>query len=229
MRPKQLMFLCFPLLVLLLPGVVWGQSSENSAESFSETNQMLFFDDHLAAITAPTSLVYQYKRQSTFENDESFEDLIKVNIESLADDRKSGTVDYFTGERKRFAPEFNGVIGNPILTIALQRDIFQMERMLNNGTGWRHFQKRLKVAFEETAEIIETEIEYQGDQVPAKDIVIQPFLNDPLSKRFPVFKDKTYIFTMSEKVPGTIYRILAQVDKNVDGNSLTESYTFTAP
>jgi len=83
MRIKRLICFCLPVLVLLAPGMIWGQSSKNSVESFSETNRLLFFEDHLAAITSPTSLRYKYKRQSSFENDESFEDVIQVNIANI--------------------------------------------------------------------------------------------------------------------------------------------------
>ncbi|MBX2869853.1 MAG: hypothetical protein KTR18_14335 [Acidiferrobacterales bacterium] len=190
---------------------------------------MLFFDNHLKNLEPPTTLTYIFDKQSNFENDESFNDTVKVHFESSEGDRKNATIEYFTGDRKRFAPDFNAVIGNPILTVALQRDIYQMERMLNNGTSWRHFQKRLKIAFEESAEVVETDVKYNGRQVAALDIVVQPFLTDPMSKRFPAFKNKLYVFTLSEEVPGSVFRIFAQVDKNADGHSITESFTISEP
>ncbi len=218
-------------LCLLLLSVVAQAQSNSGAQSgdFSKANQLLFFENHLENLQSPTTLTYIFDKQSDFENDESFSDTIKINFVAAEGNRKNATIDYFTGDRKRFAPEFNAVIGNPILTVALQRDIYQMERLLNNGTTWRHFQKRLKIAFEESAEVVETEVPYDGKQVAAQDIVVQPFLTDPMSKRFPALKDKMYVFTLSDEVPGSVYRILAQVDKNTDGNSITESFTIAVP
>ena len=99
-----------------------------------------------------------------------------------------------------------------------------MERLLNNGIGWRHFQKRLKVAFEETASIEPVDIDVAGNTIQGERILVQPFVNDPLSRRFPAFREKTYIFILSDQVPGAFHQIITRVNDQESGLRIEERY-----
>ena len=78
------------------------------------------------------------------------EDDIVVRLTgTTADSARNAEVSYFTGPRERYVPPFNGVRGNPILSVFLQRDVNEMARQ--TGGPVRHFQKQIKLALENKA------------------------------------------------------------------------------
>lgn len=201
--------------LMMLSGTTSAQSSA-AADVFSEANQVLFFLDHLRDVAPPAALSYTFEKESDFDEDDSFTDTLTVNIREGEAGTKKAVIDYFSGTRNRTVPEFTNVTGNPLLKLALQRDIYHMDRLLGGSVGWRHFQKMIKIAFEESAEINERQITYQDKNFRARDIVIRPFLSDPLARRFPVFRNKVYTITLAEEIPGMIFMVASVVEADTD-------------
>lgn len=218
------------ILIISLSGFwLTVQASEN--EEFSEANNLLFTLDHLGNITTPASLNYHFVKSGTVES--GFEDDIKLNYKPAKSVENRGVeVTLFSGDRNRWTPGFNGSKGNPLLTIFLQRDIHEMNR-LTDGL-WRHFQKRIKLSLENNAKIQAINFEFDGKQYQGKEIIIHPYLDDPYNKRFKKYAGKYYIFTLSDSLPGMLYQIRAVTPgegKNSGGKKpalLSEVVTLTA-
>jgi len=218
------------ILIVFLSGI-WMtlQASEN--EEFSEANNLLFTQDHLGNITKPISLNYRFVKSGTAES--GFEDDIKLKYKPANSVENRGVeVTLFSGDRNRWMPDFNGSKGNPLLTVFLQRDIHEMNR-LTDGL-WRHFQKRIKLALENNAKIKTVNFEFNGKQYQGKEIIIHPYLDDPYNKRFKKYAGKYYAFTLSDSLPGMLYQIRAVTpdeEKSSDGKEpvlLSEVVTLTA-
>lgn len=187
------------------------QASEN--EEFSEANNLLFTLDHLGNIATSASLNYHYVKSGTVES--GFEDDIKLNFKPAKSAQERGAeVKLFTGDRNRWVPDFKGAKGNPLLTIFLQRDIHEMNRLTDGQ--WRHFQKRIKLALENNAKIEPVEFEFEGKKYQGKEITIHPYLDDPLNKRFKKYAGKYYVFTLSNTLPGMLYQIRAIAPDEVE-------------
>lgn len=173
-------------------------------QQFSRANTLLFMTDHVVDLPASTTLLYHLARTSTLGD--GFEDDITVRLISVADDgARNVAVDYFTGPRKRYVPNFDGVRGNPVLTLFLQRDINEMARQ--SGGSPRHFQRRIKLALEESARVEDTRFELGDRERTGHKITIDPFRDDPDRARFQKFAAKTYEFIVSPEVPGFILQI----------------------
>ena len=211
------------LIVVLIGFWINSQAQENQ---FSESNNLLFNRDHLGNISADSRLNYHFIKSGSLES--GFEDDIKISFKPAASvENRRVTVDFFSGERKRWIPEFNGATGNPLLTIFLQHDIHEMSRLTDGQ--WRYFQKRIKLAFENKSTIEPTMFEFSGKEYQGKKITIYPYLDDPNSSRFKDYVGKYYIFTLADSLPGTIYQIRA-VTPNADKKSelLSETVTLTS-
>jgi hypothetical protein len=74
-----------------------------------------------------------------------------------------------------------------------------------------YFRKRIRLALADSAQIKPVEIKYAGQTVAAQQVTISPYLDDPEKSRFERFAGKRYVFTFSDKVPGSVYQLRATV------------------
>lgn len=210
------------ILGLFLSGVLFA----DSATDFSQANQLLFFENHLKSIQSPTTLHYRFEKSGSME--QGFTDEIRVRIQEL---QKSGgkkvAIDYFSGTRARYIPEFENATGNPLLVVFLQRDVREMSRL--TGGNWRHFQKMMKLALENSARVSSKTVEHDGKRLPAWEIMVTPYSDDKLLMQHKEFMEKYYRITLVDAVPGGIYSIHA-VTPSADGANtplVQETVTFS--
>ena len=173
---------------------------------FSQSEKLLWLSDHLANITKPAQLYYEFSKSGSLE--EGFDDSVYLSIYKLNDDgTKMARLDFFTGSRKQqIDPDnVNNIVGNPVLGIYMQGDVFEMDRL--TGGSWRHFQKRIKIALREIATVETIKINFSGKQIDAQKISFRPYLNDPYRSRFQNLAEKYYEVVLSPEIPGTIYQI----------------------
>ena len=173
---------------------------------FSEAENSLWLTDHLANITQPSQLYYEFIKRGSHE--EGFSDSVYLNILKLNEDgTKNAALEFFTGERTQTVDPGNvtNIVGNPVLGIFMQGDVYEMNRLTEGH--WRHFHKQIKVALRETAVVEATEVNFGGRQLAAKKISFTPYLKDPHRSRFEKFAEKTYEIILSDQVPGSLYKI----------------------
>ena len=53
---------------------------------------------------------------------------------------------------------------------------------------------------------------YQGSPVAVREISISPYRDDPNRARFEKLANKTYVFLLSDAVPGGLYGIRTRID-----------------
>lgn len=206
------------VLAMLLAGA--GPLPASEAEEFSEANRLLFRSPHLARVTdSGTTLSYRYERRGKMaeEAGEAFSDRINVEVKEILDSEYRGSeVDFMTGERHRYYPPVPRGRGNPVLIAFLQHDVNRMGRDADGPS--RHFQNRIKIALEESADVQSVTVLYDGKEVTAKRIHIIPYVNDEYRSRYKeVYWYKVYIFTVSDEIPGFIYRIESIVPSAASG------------
>lgn len=173
-------------------------------ETFSRANTELFLTDHLGKINIPSSLLYDFRKTGTLE--EGFSDTVEVRFtEAPVEDEKQVEIVFFTGERSRIVPPMTVSTGNPVLMMFLQREVNEMDRLTDGH--WRHFQKMIKLALENEAEINEVTVPYGNQASPGLKIKISPYLEDPKRDEFEKFATRYYEFTLSSEVPGYVYQI----------------------
>jgi hypothetical protein len=84
------------------------------------------------------------------------------------------------------------------------------------------------MALAESAQVEPIQLDLKGRSVSATRISIQPFTDDPLKNRFRQLADKSYVFILSQEVPGQLYRMqtLARAPQNDAPPILEENITF---
>lgn len=193
-----LMALC-PVFAVLAPHTAGAQTG---SVPVSPAETLLFETDHLAHIQTPAVLVYDFRKVSNVEP--GFSD--KVSLDLVNNQGKtSATLHFLSGEHKHDIPAVESAHGNPVLLGFLERDIAEMKRL--TGGSAAYFRKRIRMALAQGAEVSKQTITYQGKPLPAQAIRIQPYLDDPMHARFEPYVHKTYVFIVSEQVPGGVYQL----------------------
>jgi hypothetical protein len=186
-----------------LAGPAWA------ADDYSPAERALFMTNHLAGTKPPATLRYSFAKSGSME--EGFQDKVAVNLRAEADGKCCvAGADFLGGARKLSLPEVDHAEGNPAVLYFLEHDIREMNRLTKGQQSY--FRKRIRMAVYQGAQIQDVTVSYHGKAVPAREIRIRPYLDDPMRVRFEKLANKTYVFTMSDAVPGGLYAIRTRID-----------------
>ncbi len=168
----------------------------------TEAEKQLFMNDQLSSLKAPTTLSYTFRRSGSQEA--AFQDSVEVRISEDKSGRKVSTV-CLNGARRTEIPEIDAAQSNPALMCFLERDIVEMQRL--TGGKAAYFRKRIRLALSEGPKGTPVKVSFGGRTVDAKEYRITPYSNDPNRQKFPKYLGKSYVFVLSDAVPGGIYRV----------------------
>lgn len=177
-----------------------------TAQAISEAETLLFQTNHLQNARAPLTLTYAFRKQGSLEP--SFADEVQVRLAPAAQQGPPAvTMQFLSGARQRQAPDADSPEGNPVLLGFLERDIAEMAR-LTGGAG-NYFRKRIRLALAQSARVRPRRFSYAGAPVDGREVVIEPYRDDPLHQRFEAYVAKRYTFVVSAQVPGGVYQVEA--------------------
>jgi hypothetical protein len=200
-------------LALLLSCVVACAASPGhsaaAANDLSTAEKALFVDNHLAKLRPPQTLLYRFSKTGTLEP--PFDDTVQLKLAALADGSCcAASAQFFTGPREMRQPAIEGAQGNPAILYFLERDIREMERLTKGKANY--FRKRIRMAVFQSASMRTVSLPYKGQPVEVREITITPYVDDPLRPRYDKLANKTYVFMLSDGVPGSLYGIRTRID-----------------
>ena len=172
-------------------------------KEMSTANIALFIEEHLSKITEPLRIYYRFEKESTRED--NFIGNVVLNIVKIAEDNtKHITFRYLKGRNKvRFPPQV-GAKGNPVFMLFFERDSRDMQRL--TGGNALFFRSRIRHTIAAT-DVKEIEIKLNDEVIKGKEISFQPFTKTELKNRVSRYKTKKFKITMSDSIPGYIYKI----------------------
>ena len=172
-------------------------------KEMSTANIALFINEHLKTIKEPSRIYYKFTKESTRED--NFVGNVVLNIVKVDEDNsKHITFRYLKGRNKvRFPPQI-GAKGNPVFMLFFERDARDMQRL--TGGNALFFRSRIRHTIAAT-DIKEVEFEFQNNMIKGKEISFQPFLETKLKNRVSRYKTKKFLVTMSDDIPGYIFKI----------------------
>jgi hypothetical protein len=174
-----------------------------NTDEISSAERLIFTTDHLHGIAPQTELDYAL---GSSDQPAHSADIVKVLVASQDNakgDAKvvdhSGAVPLPTGDLQC----------NPVIIYFLERDITEMERL--TGGQRRYFQQRLRLALAAGPKIETVTSQIGGKSVTVRQIVVQPYLDDPNAERFAQYTGKRYTFLIADTVPGQVALIRTDV------------------
>lgn len=211
-------------LLALSLAIASAPSRGAEGQPISEAETALFLTDHLNGVTPPVTLRYKFHRSGSMEA--AFDDNAEVRV-AAGKEGKQVSGQFLTGNRKVELPAVDSAKGNPVVLYFLERDIKEMERL--TGGKANYFRKRIRLALAEQAQVRPVTVSVDGRQVEGREIRISPYVDDPMKEKFERYTGKYYLFTVSDAVPGGIYRIESVIpDKkeNATGPLIDDALTF---
>ncbi len=189
-----------------------AQAAQQPDVKFSEAETRMWMTDQLRSVTKPIALHYEFHKTGSLEPDFNFDDKVDLKIEKInADGSKSGSVQFFSGEHTFPAPPMESSTVNPVLGHYLYGDVMQMNRLTDiNGEArerWRYFQRRIKFALAEDAVVKPVTFDFDGRSWKGYEISFSPYVKDPKRNLFEKFAEKRYTVTVSDELPGYLFRI----------------------
>lgn len=187
----------------------------SAARAIAPAETLLFQTDHLQNVRAPQTLTYAFRKAGSLEP--GFDDQVRL---ALAPGKRVVTLHFLSGARARPAPDADSPEGNPVLLGFLERDIAEMARL--TGGSANYFRKRIRLALAEAAQVQPRRFSYGGKAVDGREVVIEPYRDDPLRQRFEQYVGKRYTFVVSALVPGGVYQVHTAVAGAAGGAALID-------
>ncbi len=188
-------------------------AQETDKKDFSPAERLLLMTDQLGKLKQPMQLVYDFKHAGSLEA--GFDDSVTLRLKAKPGDKtKPGDkskaccvadAQFLSGERKVELPAIEDATGNPVTLYFLEHDIREMKRLTKGASNY--FRKRIRMALYEGARIDDVSFAFQGKQVAGRQIVVEPYRDDPNRARFENMVRKQYVFTLSDAVPGAVAAI----------------------
>lgn len=165
----------------------------------SPAQAALFDTPHLSNITHPETLAYEFVRTGPG----AYTDSVTERIETIhPDGSKYVDFAFLTKEHRIFFPAVDDFRGNPLLMLFLEHDVRDMRD--RTGIAATYYQNRIREAFLNGARITKTEVTLAGKTLPAQEITLEPFADNPRFANLPMIKGKTYHFVLAAGVPGML-------------------------
>ncbi|MEO8936455.1 MAG: hypothetical protein ABI277_19200 [Burkholderiaceae bacterium] len=179
----------------------------------SEAEKKIFLDEHFDGIGAAHVLRYHYRQSGSL--DQPFDGPVVLTIKPKRSGRRAVDVSYLDGAHKVLLPAVDDAKANPVILYFLEQDVRDMHRRL--GGSENYFRRRIRLAFAEGAQLRPASVELGGKMVEATEVVIRPFVGDPMKGKLGPYENKTYAFAMSDRVPGQVLRLRSSVTGDAPG------------
>ena len=199
------------------------EHKQSLIDEMSSANVSLFIDEHLSEITEPSRIFYKFEKFSTLED--NFVGNVVLNIVKIDEEKKKYiTFRYLKGRNKvRFPPQI-GAKGNPVFMLFFERDARDMQRLTGGNALFFRSRIRHAIAATETKDI---SLNFKGENISAQEITFKPFTKTKLKNRVNRYKTKEFRVTMSNKIPGYIYKIETFTKDTQKANDIVrETLTF---
>ncbi|PWC35382.1 hypothetical protein [Azospirillum sp. TSO22-1] len=207
----------------LAVAVVAGMAATGALAAANELTpaQTLLFDtDQLKNLPQASIVRYRFHKDGALEP--GFDDAAELTVGALGPDgRRDLDVRFLTPPRGLDFEPFKQFRGNPLVMLFLERDVREMKRL--TGGSDLYFRNRIRHALARPdTEVRPVTVDWQGNKVPATEVVIHPYVADELIERYRKFEHKEYRIIVSEAVPGMLYAARAMTPAADGGPPLTD-------
>jgi hypothetical protein len=201
-------------------------ASGDTAGAPSAAEQLLFLHPRLAAIREPRTLAYDYVAEGGPAP--RVADRATLALVARKDGRCCGThVDFLSGANTVNLPDLDDPQGNPVLMYFLESEVRLLERTTHGQSS--HFRRVIRQALASDATVRDTTVRWGDRDVPAQEVRVAPFLNDPYRARFEHEAKTEYTFVFSDAVPGGIVRLAAAVPAEGDAHGARRTLAIADP
>jgi len=171
----------------------------------SAAEKQLFTTDHLSDLPQAATLRYDFVKSGTLEKGYKDDVTMSVGKSQSNGGGKHVSVKFLNGDHRVELPELDDARGNPIVMFFLEHDVREMQRITRGQSNY--YRRRIRVALADHATSRPVTFDWGGHAVKGTVIEVEPYRDDPVKQRFEKYANKKYEFTLSDEVPGSIYKL----------------------
>ncbi len=181
--------------------------SPDAAVPISRAERLVFLEPHLKDVRGPSLLRYGFVQNGAGQ--ETQRDELRLDLRARPDGSCCVAAGRFEQDPKLQAlPEIDGPEANPVILYFLERDVREMQRLTKGQQAY--FRKRIRMSLAEGANIAQRTIRWHGRELPAQEVSVRPYVDDPNRQRFERYAGKQYLFVLAA-VPGGVYQLRSVV------------------
>ncbi len=204
-----------------------GLSLPAAADPAPAATAVLFDAKHLTTLAKGAEAVYRFERKVSDVKllGEAFTDEIRVGVvDEDASGSRTVSIKVFSGDRARPEQKIEGMTGNPLLVVFLDRSVAKFG-MLAGGS--RPFLKnRMKQQLSDNAKVEPVSITYQGKQVAGYRVKWAPFVGDPNALKMQGYDGSRFEIVISDQVPGHFVETVGVFESPQAGSPKLEERTL---
>lgn len=171
---------------------------------------LLFEAKHLLNVNAGTDLAYKFERTVTHPEvmGQSFSDEIHIDVKKAATDaQRNVVIKVFTGDRARDPQPIEGLTGNPLLVVFLDRAVSSY--MAVAGGKLPYLKDKFRTALRERTTIEPVKVTYDGKTVEGQRVTVIPFATDLNASKMRGYENAKFSIVVAEAVPGRFVEMTA--------------------
>lgn len=202
--------------VLVLVG---ADAGVRAATAEPTATSVLFDAAHLANVEKGKTLSYKFDRKVSEPKmlGEPFTDDIKIDIADSKDDgTRTVLVKVFTGDRGRPDQSIDGMSGNPLLVVFLDRAVNNLA-MLSGGNR-PYLKQKIKMSFANGAKMQPVEIAFNGATIKGNRIAVKPFVGDANALKMMGYDGVSFEIVVSDAVPGHFVALASHYESPMKGS-----------
>jgi len=207
--------------VCALGAMVGPRSPAAAAEPGKIAATDLLFDrKHLSNVDAGADLDYRFQRTVSQPEllGQPFSDDIHVQVKKAGGDgTRDLVVKVFSGDRAREPQAIEGMTGNPILIVFLDRSIASYISIAGGNSAY--LKDHFRTALRDKATVEPVKVMLGEKQVAGYKVTVTPYAGDINAPKMRGFENSKFAITVSDNVPGQF----------VEMEAIYESTDKTAP
>jgi hypothetical protein len=171
---------------------------------------ILFERKHLANVDVGSDLSYRFQRSVSHPDvlGQPFSDDIHVQVKKVGSDgSRDVVVKVFSGDRAREPQPIDGITGNPILVVFLDRSVASY--MSVAGGSLPYLRDKFRSALRDKATVEPVKVMLGEKTVDAQRVTVTPYKGDLNAARMRGFENSTFSIVVSDLVPGQFVELLA--------------------
>jgi hypothetical protein len=175
-----------------------------------KATELVFDHKHLQNVGAGKEIDYRFNRtvSDVAMLGQAFSDDITLKV---VDAKPTGERDVdlqiYTGERARELQKLPGLTINPVFLVYFNQGVNTFHQLA--GGQQPYLTRAFSTGFKDKAKVEPVKVNYQGKEINAFRITMQPYVGDPNESKMQGWEGAQYTLVLSNEVPGEIVDLIA--------------------
>lgn len=223
MRLSLILGALLALVVTLWTGMAATAADDKAAADDkgdqSKAVELIFEHKHLSNVEQGKQIEYRFNR--TVSNPQllgaPFSDDITLKVVAAKPTgQKDVDLQIYTGDRARDLQKLPNLTVNPVYQVYFRQAVSTYS-MLSGGKT-TYLTRVFSTAFRDKATIEPIKVNYEGKEIDAQRITIEPYRRDVNASKMQGWEGAEYVLVVSEQVPGEIVDLIAKYKNKYPGD-----------